>query len=163
SCNNIAVEGEEGFAFKFFLAKGVISDVWIDSVIIRDVTVIPVAGINVSQPTVNLATGQSGQWAAFTIPAYASNQTITWSSSNTSVAKVSSTGVITPVSPGSAIITVTSADGTHTAQSDVTVTVGPEGIVPDAIEFAALKDLYDNLGGPTWTNKTNWPSPGNWP
>src|SRR5690606_8008286 len=72
-------------------------------------------------------------------------------------------GVITPVSPGSAIITVTSADGTHTAQSEVTVTVGPEGIVPDAIEFAALKDIYDNLGGPNWTNKTNWPSPGNWP
>jgi len=34
------------------------------------------------------------------------------------------------------------------------------GSVADAIEFAALKDLYDSLGGASWTNKTNWPT--NW-
>ncbi|HEY8935920.1 MAG TPA: hypothetical protein VIM65_11895, partial [Cyclobacteriaceae bacterium] len=32
------------------------------------------------------------------------------------------------------------------------------GSVADAIEFAALKDLYDSLGGASWTNKTNWPT-----
>ncbi|MGB4973045.1 MAG: leucine-rich repeat domain-containing protein, partial [Cyclobacteriaceae bacterium] len=38
-----------------------------------------------------------------------------------------------------------------------------QGLVPDQWEFAALKDIYDSLGGPTWTNKTNWPTIGNWP
>src|SRR5688500_16580148 len=38
-----------------------------------------------------------------------------------------------------------------------------QGSVPDQVEFAALKDLYDNLGGSAWTTKTNWPTPGNWP
>lgn len=38
-----------------------------------------------------------------------------------------------------------------------------EGLVPDAIEFAALKDLYDSLAGSGWTNKTGWPAAGSWP
>lgn len=38
-----------------------------------------------------------------------------------------------------------------------------QGLVPDAIEFAALKEFYDSLGGAAWTNKTNWPSAGSWP
>jgi RHS repeat-associated protein len=44
------------------------------------------------------------------------------------------------------------------AKSPVTVNA-----VPDAVEFAALKAIYDNLGGAGWTNKTNWPVSGNWP
>ena len=38
-----------------------------------------------------------------------------------------------------------------------------EGSVPDNVEFQALKDIYDVLGGPNWTNRTGWPLPGNWP
>jgi RHS repeat-associated protein len=36
-------------------------------------------------------------------------------------------------------------------------------LVPDAVEFAALKDLFDATNGAGWTKKTNWPTPGNWP
>ncbi len=32
--------------------------------------------------------------------------------------------------------------------------------VPDAVELAVLKNIYDSLGGETWTNKTNWPTTG---
>lgn len=39
----------------------------------------------------------------------------------------------------------------------------PVGVVDDALEFAALKAIYDSLGGPSWTNKTGWPAPGSWP
>lgn len=38
-----------------------------------------------------------------------------------------------------------------------------QGLVPDEWEFEALKDIYDSLGGSGWTNKTNWPTTGNWP
>lgn len=33
-----------------------------------------------------------------------------------------------------------------------------EGSVPDLQEYNALRDLYLNLNGAGWTNKTNWPS-----
>lgn len=36
------------------------------------------------------------------------------------------------------------------------------GVVPDAWEFAALKDLYDSTSGGGWTKKTGWPTAGNW-
>ncbi len=36
-------------------------------------------------------------------------------------------------------------------------------VVPDDIEFAVLKNIYDSLGGSGWTNKTNWPAAGSWP
>ena len=35
--------------------------------------------------------------------------------------------------------------------------------VPDDVELAVLKKVYDSLGGAGWINKTNWPTPGNWP
>lgn len=35
---NANVENEESFAFKFYLAKGVVSDIWIDNVIVRDLS-----------------------------------------------------------------------------------------------------------------------------
>jgi Leucine-rich repeat (LRR) protein len=41
------------------------------------------------------------------------------------------------------------------------ITVISEGVVPDAIEYAALKDLFTNTNGAGWTNKTNWPT--TWP
>src|ERR1041385_741119 len=36
-------------------------------------------------------------------------------------------------------------------------------VVSDAVEFAVLKDLFDSLGGSSWTVKTNWPAAGSWP
>jgi RHS repeat-associated protein len=39
----------------------------------------------------------------------------------------------------------------------------PINTVADSIELSVLKNLYDSLGGPGWTTKTNWPAPGNWP
>lgn len=35
--------------------------------------------------------------------------------------------------------------------------------VPDNIELQVLKDLFDSLGGPSWSNKTNWPRSDSWP
>lgn len=39
----------------------------------------------------------------------------------------------------------------------------PLGLIDDALEFAALKALYDSLDGTNWANKTGWPTAGNWP
>src|SRR5688572_21659206 len=34
-------------------------------------------------------------------------------------------------------------------------------LVPDSVEFQALKDLYTSTAGASWNNKTNWPT--TWP
>jgi len=50
---------------------------------------------------------------------------------------------------------------THTTTASFWIPAS-RGLVPDAWEFAALKDLYNSTNGPTWTNKSSWGSPNNW-
>ena len=57
---------------------------------------------------------------ATVLPATAANRTVTWSSSNPSVATVNSNGVVTGVSAGTTVITATTVNGL-TATSTVTV------------------------------------------
>jgi len=35
--------------------------------------------------------------------------------------------------------------------------------VPDSVELAALKNLYEQTNGSEWTNATGWPDLTNWP
>lgn len=61
-------------------------------------------------------------------PAEASNKAVTWSSSNTGVATVSSDGKVHAVAPGKAVITVITQDGSKKATCAVTVPVPVAGI-----------------------------------
>ncbi|MCL2827295.1 MAG: Ig-like domain-containing protein [Oscillospiraceae bacterium] len=66
---------------------------------------------------------QTGQFNASVQPANATNRTVTWTSSNPSVATVNATGLVTAVNAGTAIITVRTADNTHIPANTVTRTV----------------------------------------
>lgn len=57
-------------------------------------------------------------------PTNATNKSVTWSSRNTAVAKVSANGVVTAVAKGSTVITVKTADGGYT--DSITVCVDEE-------------------------------------
>lgn len=91
------------------------------------VTVSPtyVEGVSLDQASVELTKGSTATLKATVSPSNASNKKVTWSSSNTSVATVSSSGVVTARSPGTATITVTTNDGGHTASCEVTVKQSP--------------------------------------
>jgi len=68
-----------------------------------------------------LVVGLTGTLKATINPSNATNQGVTWSSNNTSVATVSSSGVVTAKATGSATITVRTDDGGKTATCTVTV------------------------------------------
>ncbi len=85
-----------------------------------DITSIPVTGITIDE-TVTIDENGTGIINATVIPSDATNQTITWSSDNESVATVDSTGVVTAVSIGTATITATTQDGNYTDTCVVTV------------------------------------------
>ena len=56
-----------------------------------------------------------------TVPALASNQTVTWESSDSSVATVDANGVVTIQGSGTSTVTVTSADGSSTDTFEIKV------------------------------------------
>ncbi len=88
------------------------------------VTVIPktvqVSGIQV-QGSASVYVGGSTKLTATVTPTNATNQKVTWSSNNESVATVGTDGTVTAVSAGTATITVTTEDGQKTAACTVTV------------------------------------------
>lgn len=87
-----------------------------------DITVIAsVTGVSLSSTTLTVGEEYSETLDATISPSNATNSAVTWSSSNTSVATVSSGGVVTGVAAGTATVTVTSVDGSYTDTCTVTV------------------------------------------
>lgn len=86
-----------------------------------------VTGVTLDKTALTLYTKQNPGFAVLTAtvePEDATDQTVSWSSSNPAVAKVDGNGRVTAVSPGSAIITVTTADDGRKASCTVTVETG---------------------------------------
>jgi uncharacterized protein YjdB len=81
---------------------------------------IPVTSVSLNQTSLALEPNGTAQLTATVNPANATNQAVSWSSSNTSVATVSN-GLVTARSAGTATITVTTADGNKTATCVVIV------------------------------------------
>jgi uncharacterized protein YjdB len=80
-----------------------------------------VASVSVNPTTASILVGGTVSLTATVEPANATNKSITWSSSDTLIAKVSG-GVVTGIAVGVADITVTTRDGGKTATCNVTVT-----------------------------------------
>lgn len=86
---------------------------------------IPVASVALDQEELSLFAGENETVIASVLPLVASNQKVTWTSSDDTVATVDENGVVTAVSAGTAVITVTTEDGSLTASCTVTVAPKP--------------------------------------
>ena len=84
-----------------------------------------VTGVSLDKTSLNLEVGGTSTLVATVSPSDATNKNVTWSTSNASVATVSS-GKVTAVSVGEATITVTTEDGKKTATCKVTVSGSSE-------------------------------------
>lgn len=83
-------------------------------------TPIPVTGVNIEGKRI-VYVGSTMQLSATIKPEQASNKAVTWTSSNTSVAKIDANGLVTGLKQGSADITVTTKDGGLTCTHNIFV------------------------------------------
>ena len=96
------------------------------------VTVAPVrvSSIALDRTSLTLAKGNTAALTATVLPSDATDRGIRWSSSNTGVATVSASGVVTGMGAGTAVITASSTDGSNISAS-CSVTVIPNSVAGD--------------------------------
>jgi len=122
---------------------------------------VAVTGVSVQPTTMNLYAGNSTGTVVATIdPANATNKSVTWSSSNIAVATVSSTGVVTPLSVGTANIIATTDDGGFNATCEVTVET-PPCIVPETPVIVSITQPSCSVATGSVV-LTNLPPSGSW-
>ena len=99
---------------------------------------IAVTGVSISDIAVSMEIGATKQLVATILPANATNYNVSWSSSDSSVASVNSSGLITANKAGTAIITVTTADGGYKATCQITVTTPTVAVTGIAVSPSEL-------------------------
>ena len=85
--------------------------------------VIPVASITLNKTSLNLIKGQTETLTATVDPVDATDKTISWSSSEATIASVTQSGVVTALKGGTVIITATAGEKTATCSVIITVPV----------------------------------------
>lgn len=114
---------------------------------------VPVTGVTLDKAELTLEEGSTGTLTATVAPQNATNNTVTWSSSNPEFVTVAN-GTVTAVSAGTATITVTTADGNHKATC--TVTVIPKTVQVSGIQVQGSASVY--VGGSTKLTATVTPT-----
>ncbi len=103
-----------------------------------------VSSVSLDKTALTLTEGESSTLKATVLPENTADKTVTWSSSDSSVATVDDSGKVTALKEGTAVITVTTRDGGKTASCTVTVKKKdtPEPVTSDVIRLSG-KTRYD--------------------
>lgn len=109
------------------------------------------SSITVSPSSASLYVGDATTITATVSPSNADNKSVRWSSSNTSVATVSSQGVVTAVAPGSCSIYASTVENGITAESQI-------GVREKTFVIADIPVLYPNYNTPYYVTHTADPS-----
>jgi hypothetical protein len=118
-----------------------------------------VSGITMAPSSLTVEMGGTGIFTATVSPPGATNKRVVWTSGNTAIATVDSTGKVTGVAVGTTRMTATTADGGKTAQGDVTVLSNVVGVASVALSPSSLslvqgtKGTFTAVGSPA--NATN--------
>lgn len=97
--------------------------------------VVNVTGVSLSDTEKTLNLNETLQLAASVVPDNATDKSVTWKSSDVTVASVSEDGLVTPDKEGTAEISATTSDGNYSAKC--TVTVLPKAVVSNNKEITA--------------------------
>ncbi|MEM6642896.1 MAG: Ig-like domain-containing protein [Bacteroidota bacterium] len=123
---------------------------------------INVTGVSISPSSANLTSeGETMQLTPTISPGNATNQNVSWSSSDDAVATVSATGMVTAVANGNAEITATTEDGDHKATVDVNVNISSivsvtgVSISSNSISLTSLGETHQLSATVTPSDATN--------
>jgi uncharacterized protein YjdB len=107
---------------------------------------VAVTGVSVSPTSLSLEEGQTGSLSATVSPSNATDKSITWTSSDQSVATVGASGLVTGIAAGSVVITVTTNDGGYTAETSVVIDI-PTCIDCDSTTLHIEAEDYSAMSG----------------
>ena len=110
-----------------------------------------VTSVTLDENSLALQVGETHALTATVAPENADNKNVTWTSSDTSVATVSESGLVTAIGEGTATITVTTEDGSFTATCTVTVTPLPTYTVRVNGSYAEVTGAGSYLEGASVT------------
>lgn len=103
----------------------------------------PVTGITLDNTALSMVVGETMKLTYTLIPTTATNKDVTFTSSDSTVCRVTAVGSITAVKAGTAIITVTTSDGKYTKSCSVTVSQYATNIKLDVTELElSVGDKY---------------------
>ena len=137
---------------------------------------VKVTGVSLNTTSLTLKPNEIGLLMEKVLPSNATNKTVSYTSSNTNIATVSSNGIVTAKSEGTTIITVKTADGGYTATCIITVNPLTPTITlssnkyscehGDSVTITAKTDIavtgvylisnYSDIQNPFSGNGTNW-------
>jgi uncharacterized protein YjdB len=112
--------------------------------------VISATGVSVSPSLSTISVSQTLQLTKNFTPANTTDQTGVWASSNSAIASVNASGLVTGATTGTATITFTSTDGGYTGSSVITVVSSPELYVESSA--ASIPNETNSIGSWTYDN-----------
>ena len=120
---------------------------------------IPVTGVELDKTSLTLTKGATASLTATVKPANATDQTVTWTSSNPAVATVSQTGTVTAIGAGTSAITAKAGD--KTASCSVTVsTSGSDSTSGTDSDPSYSVSLSEEAEGGSISVKKHYAEPG---
>ena len=108
-------------------------------------TTVPVTGIRINKTSLALTKDATYTLTAIITPSNATNKTVTWSSSNTAIATVSSSGKVTAKNAGTAVITARA--GKVSATCNVTVTINNGGGDSGSVAVTSISLSHGSITG----------------
>lgn len=101
---------------------------------------VPVRGIVITTPELNLKVGESNTLKCIVVPQNATNQNVSWSTKDTDIITIDEkSGEVKAIAVGQATVTVTSEDGMKTATCQINVQKAEDGSNQIALKDITLK------------------------
>ncbi len=110
------------------------------------------------QSTSNVNTGSSVMLLATILPENADNTSLIWTSSNQAVLTVNSSGIITGIASGTAIITATTTDGSNKSATCLVTVASPQCSATGNITYQVWNNIGSSIAVSSLTSNINYPN-----